>query len=57
MMIEKIATSLNNDNFFSNNHILTKSFDDSQYTKPIQLVLNQKSQKTIIFHNTNKTYF
>ena len=57
MMIEKIATSLNNDNFFSNNHILTKSFADSQFTKPVQLNLNQKSQKTIIFHNTNKTYF
>ena len=57
MMIEKIATSINNDNFFSNNHILTKSFDDSQFTKPIQLFLNQKSQKTIIFHNTNETYF
>ena len=56
MMIEKIATSLNNDNFFSNNHIVTKSFADSQFTKPVQL-LNQKSQKTIIFHNTNKTYF
>ena len=57
MMIEKIATSLNNDNFFSNNHFLTKPFDDSQFTKPIQLVLNQKSQKSVIFHNTNKTYF
>ena len=29
---EKIATSLNNDNFFSNNHILTKSFADTQFT-------------------------
>ena len=57
MMIEKIATSLKNDNFLSNNHILTKSFADSQFTKLIQLVLNQKCQKTIIFHNTNKTYF
>ena len=57
MMIEKIATSLNNDNLFSNNHILTKSLADSQFTKPIKLVLNQKSKNTIIFHNTNKTYF
>ena len=57
MMIEKIATSLNNDNVFSNNHILTNSFAVSQFTKPIQLVLNQKSQKTTIFHNTNQTYF
>ena len=57
MMIEKIAASLNNDNFFSKNHILTKSFADSQFTKPIKLVLNQKSQNTIIFHITNKTYF
>ena len=56
-MIEKFATSLNNDNFFSNNHILTKSLADSQFTKPIQLILNQKSQKTKIFHNTNQTYF
>ena len=45
MIIEKSATSLNNDNFFSNNHILTISFTDSQSTKPIQLNLNQKSQK------------
>ena len=31
LIIENIATSLNNDNFFSNNHILTKSFADSQF--------------------------
>ena len=33
MIIEKIATFSNNDNFFSNNHILTKSFADSQFAK------------------------
>ena len=57
MIIEKIATSLNNDNFFSNKLILAISFADSQFTKPIPLVLNQKCQKTIIFQNTNKTHF
>ena len=31
MMIEKIVTSLNNDNFFSNNNILIKSVADSQF--------------------------
>ena len=31
MIIEKNATSLNNDNFFSNKLILTKSFADSQF--------------------------
>ena len=57
MIIEKIATSLNNDNFFSNKHILIKSFADSQFRYPTQLVLNQKYRKIAIFHNTNKTYF
>ena len=31
MIIEKTATYLNKDNFLSNNHILTKSFADSQF--------------------------
>ena len=58
-IIEKIATSLYKVNFFSNKHILTKSFADSQFTEPIpiQLALNQKYRKMAIFHNTNKTYF
>ena len=55
MIIEKIATSLNNNNFFSNKHILTKSFADSQFTKAIPLVPNQKCRKIALFHNTNKT--
>ena len=57
MIIEKIATSLYNDNFFSNNHILALSFAVSQFTEAIQLVLNQKCRKIARFHNTNKTYF
>ena len=36
---------------------MSKSLADSKFAKPIKLVLNQKSQKTIIFLNTNKTYF
>ena len=55
-MIEKIANSSNNDNFFSNNQILTKSFEDSQFTWPIQLVIYQKCRKIAIFHNTNYNY-
>ena len=56
-IIEKIATSLNNNNFFSNKRILFIYFTDSQLTLPIQLVLNQKCLKTAILHSTNKTYF
>ena len=43
--------------FFSNKHILIKSFADSQFRYPIQLVLNQKYRKIALYHNTNKTYF
>ena len=32
MIIEKIAPSLNNDNFFSNKRIPANSFADSQFT-------------------------
>ena len=49
MIIAKSATSLNNDNFFSNNPILTISFADSQFTKAIQLVLNQNPGKLHYF--------
>ena len=31
MIIEKIATSLNNDSFFSNKRFLANSFADSQF--------------------------
>ena len=48
-MIEELATSSNNKNFFSNKHILTKSFADSQFTWPIQLVLKPKHRKNLIF--------
>ena len=57
MIIEKSASYLNNDNFLSNNHILAKSFADSQSTKPIQLVLHKQCGKIAIYHNTSKTYF
>ena len=33
MIIEKIAISLNNDNFFTNNHILAISFANSQFAR------------------------
>ena len=48
---EKIATSLHNDNFFSNKHILTKSFEDSQFIKTLQLILDQKSQKKLYHYD------
>ena len=57
LIIEKIATSLNNDNFFSNKRILAIYFTDSQFTQPIQLLLSQKCRKKVIFHNNNETYF
>ena len=54
---EKITTSLNNDNFFSNIRILAFSFAESQFTYHIQLLLNQKCRKNAIFHNTTKALF
>ena len=38
MIKEKIATSLNGE-IFSNKHILTKIFADSQFMWPLQLIL------------------
>ena len=51
------APSLNNDIFFSNKRVLANSFADSQFTQPIQLVLNQNYCKIAIFYNTNKPFF
>ena len=51
------STYLHSSNFFSNKHILTKSFADSQSSSSIQLLLFKKSRKFASFHNTNITYF
>ena len=57
-IIEKIATSLHNVNVFSNKHILTKSFADSQFTSPSPYIgSKQKIPEIEIFHNTTTTYF
>ena len=54
MIIEKIATSLINDNFFKQFYS-DQPFADSEFIEPTQLVLNQKLRKLQYFSSVPKT--
>ena len=55
LIIEKIATTVNNDNFYSNKRNLSKPFAVSLFKCPIHLLLNQLCRKSVIFYYTTKT--
>ena len=57
LIIEKIATSFNKDNFLSHIIILTTTFAGLYSTEPKKLALKQKDRAIAVFSYTTKAIF